>query len=63
MLSLLLSGRFDAWAFVSAIIIAAFVLCLPLFKYSPALENVPPKIIAGAPVKKTAKKSKKKKVK
>jgi energy-converting hydrogenase Eha subunit A len=46
--SLVFSGRFDLWAIVSAFIIAGFVLALPLFKYSPALEAVDPKVVGRA---------------
>jgi len=42
LLALLLSGRFDLWALVSALIIGGFILVLPLFKYSPALEEGTP---------------------
>lgn len=38
---LLLSGKLDVWAVVSAFIIGVFILVLPIFKYAPALENVP----------------------
>lgn len=49
--ALIISGHFDIWAVVSAIVIAIFILMLPLFKYFPAVErpisaapaiNVPP---------------------
>lgn len=43
--SLVLSGRFDVWAIASAFIIAGFVLALPLFKYSPALEARDPIVV------------------
>ena len=73
--ALLLSGRFNLWAIVSAFIIGGFVLLLPLFKYTPAVESTVPRVIGGAPVmeakkedakpppakKKPAKKAKKKK--
>lgn len=35
-----LSGRFDLWAVVSAFIVAIFILALPVFKYTPAVEGV-----------------------
>lgn len=35
---IVLSGNFDAWSLVSAFVIAGFVLVLPLFKYTPAVE-------------------------
>ena len=63
--SLIFSGRFDLWAVVSAFIIAGFILALPLFKYSPALEGDEPKIVGSAPSEKKApapKKEAKKKV-
>ncbi len=65
--SLFLSGRFDLWAIVSAFIIGAFILALPLFKYSPALESDMPVMVEAsapaaeapaAPAKKTRKKKK-----
>jgi hypothetical protein len=40
--ALLLSGRFDLWAIISALIIGGFILVLPLFKYSPAVEEGAP---------------------
>jgi hypothetical protein len=43
--SLVLSGRFDLWAIASAFIIAGFVLALPLFKYSPAIEARDPLVV------------------
>lgn len=46
--ALLLSGRFNLWAIVSAFIIGGFVLLLPLFKYAPAVESTVPRIV-GAP--------------
>ena len=36
--TLLGSGHFDLWAPVSAIVVAFFVLTLPLFRYTPAIE-------------------------
>ncbi len=33
----LFSGRFDLWSIFSAIVISLFILCLPLFKYVPAI--------------------------
>ncbi|MDD5171419.1 MAG: hypothetical protein PHF60_00080 [Candidatus ainarchaeum sp.] len=36
--SIISSGRFDAWAMVSAFVVALFVLALPLFRYTPAVE-------------------------
>ncbi|MEW6036588.1 MAG: hypothetical protein AB1529_08310 [Candidatus Micrarchaeota archaeon] len=36
----LLSGRFDPWAVVSGVIVALFILTLPVFKYAPAVEGV-----------------------
>ena len=38
---LVLSGRFDLWAMFSSLVIAGFVLMLPLFRYAPALEASP----------------------
>lgn len=35
---LLISGRFEIWSILSAFIIAAFVLVLPVFRYTPAVE-------------------------
>ena len=43
---LVLSGRFDLWAMFSSLIIAGFVLSLPLFRYAPALEDSP--LVAAA---------------
>ena len=37
----LLSGRLDLWAFISAFIVAGFILTLPIFKYTPAVEGAP----------------------
>jgi hypothetical protein len=48
--SLFFSGRFDLWAIASAFIISGFVLALPLFKYSPALEAVDPKVVGKVPL-------------
>lgn len=31
-------GRFDSWAFVSAVALCLLLLALPLFRYSPALD-------------------------
>ncbi len=45
--ALVLSGRFDPFAFVSAIVLALFVLALPLFKYAPALEGMPTGFASG----------------
>jgi hypothetical protein len=45
---LLISGRFDLWAMFSSLIIAGFVLVLPLFRYAPALEESP--LVAAAQV-------------
>jgi hypothetical protein len=36
----LLSGRFDAWAIISGLVVAFFILALPLFKYTPAVEGI-----------------------
>jgi hypothetical protein len=37
----LLSGRFEAWAFLSGFIVAGFIVLLPvMFKYVPAVEGV-----------------------
>ena len=49
--SLLFAGNFDFWAIVSAFILGAFVLVLPLFKYSPALEPGPPVLVSAEPAK------------
>ncbi|MGV8085135.1 MAG: hypothetical protein ACP5N9_02675 [Candidatus Bilamarchaeum sp.] len=35
----LFSGRFDLWSLFSAIVISIFIICLPLFKYVPAVED------------------------
>jgi len=35
---IVLSGNFEVWSLVSAFVIAGFVLVLPLFKYTPAVE-------------------------
>ncbi len=65
--SLILRFRFDLWAIISAFIIGAFIMALPLFKYSPALESDKPAIVGptaespAAPAKKTKKTTKKKK--
>ncbi len=45
--SLVLSGRFDLWAIASAFIISGFVLALPLFKYSPAIEARDPIVVGN----------------
>lgn len=37
--ALLGSGRFDLWAPVSAVVVAFFLLSLPLFRYTPAIET------------------------
>ncbi|MBD3210947.1 hypothetical protein GF318_06230 [Candidatus Micrarchaeota archaeon] len=47
--ALFLSGRFDLWAVVSALIVGTFVLALPLFKYAPAVESKVPKVIGAPP--------------
>ncbi|MBU0532371.1 hypothetical protein KKB44_02655 [Candidatus Micrarchaeota archaeon] len=39
LVALILSGRFDVWAIISAFIIGTFVLALPLFKYTPSVEE------------------------
>ncbi len=36
--AIILSARFDAWAVVSAFIVAGFIVVLPVFKYAPAVE-------------------------
>ena len=41
------SGRFDLWAIVSAVIMAGFIVLLPLFKYAPAIESAEPAVIPG----------------
>jgi hypothetical protein len=46
--SLVLSGRFDLWAIASAFIISGFVLALPLFKYSPAVEMQDPIVVGNS---------------
>lgn len=72
--ALILSGRFDAWAFVSAIIVGCFILALPIFRYAPGVEGslpapavAPPAAVPAQPVApadaKGADKKKKKKVK
>ena len=45
--ALLLSGRFEIFPIFSSIIIAAFVLVLPLFKYTPALDGTETKLIVA----------------
>ncbi len=59
------SGRFDLWAVISAFIIALFILALPLFKYSPALESDVCAVVGAEPaeMEKPAKKVSKKKPK
>ncbi|MBN1169774.1 hypothetical protein JXA56_02015 [Candidatus Micrarchaeota archaeon] len=47
--SMVYSGRIDLWALISAFIISGFVLVLPLFKYSPALQWDEPKTIGKSP--------------
>lgn len=37
--SLVFNQNYDLWAFISAFVIGGFVLALPLFKYSPALQG------------------------
>ncbi|MDD5340723.1 MAG: hypothetical protein PHV13_05795 [Candidatus ainarchaeum sp.] len=37
----LISGRLDIWAVVSTIVIGAFVMALPLFRYAPAVQMPP----------------------
>jgi hypothetical protein len=44
--AIVLSGRFDAWAIVSAFIVAGFILALPVFRYAPAVEAPP---VSAAP--------------
>lgn len=61
LVALLLSGRFDPWAIVSAFIIGGFVLVLPLFRYAPALEGIPPKQVGEAAEKPARPKARKKK--
>jgi len=73
--SIVSTGRFEVLAILSAFIIGGFILCLPIFKYSPGLSGDTPKLIgksspAKAPkpkavskTKKPAKKKTKKKVK
>ena len=39
--AIILSARFDAWAVVSAFIVAGFIVVLPVFKYAPAVEAPP----------------------
>ncbi|MBI5046787.1 hypothetical protein HZC07_03580 [Candidatus Micrarchaeota archaeon] len=36
---LILSGNLDLWAFLSAILVGAFVIMLPVFRYVPAIEK------------------------
>ncbi len=36
----LLSGRFDPWAVVSGVVVSLFILALPVFKYTPAVEGI-----------------------
>ena len=58
--ALLLSGRFDLWAFVSAFIVGAFVLALPIFRYAPGQEgDVATEVPAGKPKKPGKAKTKK----
>jgi hypothetical protein len=61
LVALLLSGRFDLWAIISSLIIGGFILVLPLFKYSPAVEAGTPapigpvmKHYVPAPIKKAS---------
>ncbi|VVC04610.1 Uncharacterised protein [Candidatus Bilamarchaeum dharawalense] len=64
-LAIILSGRLDAWAIVSAFILAGFVIILPVFKYTPATVNmsVATKTPIGVPVQnKVVQKKQKKKV-
>ena len=69
LLSLVLSGKFNLWAIVSAIILGGLVLMLPLFKYVPAVESTLPQlvgtrtsqaVIQPSPPKKTVRKKPKK---
>ena len=53
--SMVYSQRIDAWAIMSAFMIAAFLLVLPLFKYSPALQWEEPKVIGKKPANKSKK--------
>jgi energy-converting hydrogenase Eha subunit A len=53
--ALLLSGRFDPWALISAVIVCGFILALPIFRYAPAVEGqlqpkaAPPPVPAPGP--------------
>ncbi len=38
---ILLSGKLDAWAVVSSLIIGGFVMLLPFFRYAPAVQLPP----------------------
>lgn len=46
--AIILSARFDAWAVISAFIVAGFIVVLPVFKYAPAVE-APPEPAAPVP--------------
>ncbi len=61
--SIVSSGRFEVLAILSAFIIGGFILCLPLFKYSPGLSGDTPKLIgaSSSPAKKPKAVSKEKK--
>jgi hypothetical protein len=41
--TLILGGRFDAFAFFAGILLAVVMLLFPLFRYAPALEGMPTK--------------------
>jgi hypothetical protein len=47
--TLLLSGKLDAWALVSSILLALVILAFPLFRYAPALEGMPVKPFGKQP--------------
>ncbi len=37
--AMLFTGKLDLWAFLSAFIVAGVILCLPIFKYAPAIDG------------------------
>ncbi len=54
--AILLSGRFEIWTAVSALLIVAFLFLFSIiFKYVPAVENITPEQIPGKRKKKGGK--------
>jgi hypothetical protein len=47
--TLVFSGRFEAWAFLAGILLALVVLAFPIFRYAPALEGMPVKPFGKQP--------------